>query len=467
MIRFLLLAIIRVYVLFHKKQFAASRPVEGNSLDFQRAEALWWAYKFFCRPIEEPEPGKGIEEHLRRPLDFSPPEGFVPETALSLAAGGDLLPSQHIRPDSTLHLWDDVEEFFFSADMVYANLESPVSASHVLSFPTDNIITPPAMNNTREAFDLYRRGGQGINVFSTANNHALDMGVEGLLETLDFLDAKQVIHVGTSRSEAEQDNIPVLEKNSIRVAYLSYTYSLNQKVPPKGQEYLANSLRLNRIGVDVSLIKRHIAIAKNEKKADLVVAFLHWGLEFESFPLRHTIDLGHRLLESGIDVIIGNHPHGLQGAECYTHRDAETGLEKQGLILYALGDLVSTVPLRNAPLGALARIRIEKGRAGGAPLTLIRQVELKPVYKYREMRKNRCVDFRVLDLDKLADQTAGGPLPLTKKERREILRLRALSRRVLPPALCAGDATTPGAQNPGGCRSSPCPRSVLSHTNRP
>ncbi|GHU84716.1 hypothetical protein FACS189473_2660 [Spirochaetia bacterium] len=436
MVHFLFWCIARVYALFHPGQCKASRPVEGNSIDFQKGEALWWGYKFFCRQIEEPEPGKGIEEHFAsQTMDFTPPAEFVPSETLCLTVGGDLMPSAFIYPHTAAHFWDDIADFYLASDIAYANLESPIAAGKPLSYPTENVVKPPAMNNTREAFDLYWKDGKGVNFFSTANNHALDMGVDGLIETLDFLDTKHAPHVGTSRNAAERDDIPVIEKKGVRIAFLSYTFSLNRQVMPEGQEFLANYVRVNRPDCDISLIKRHINIARKEKKADLVVACMHWSLEFESFPIQNVIDRGHQLLEAGIDVILGNHSHTLQSAEQYVFTDQATGLKKKGLILYAMGDMASGCPgVPNSSLSAVARIGIQKGTVNGQSVTLVNKVAFKPLYRYTVFQDKRCTDYRLLDIERLAEEITGDActLPLSKKQKKEALRLRALAERVMP-----------------------------------
>jgi poly-gamma-glutamate synthesis protein (capsule biosynthesis protein) len=443
LLRLLLRIILGAARLLRPKQFSASRPVEGNAAHFKKGEAFWWGYKYFYRAIENPEPDKGIAEHFaRQTMDFSLPEGFIPQDhaeGITIAAGGDIMPTDNLRAGSAAHLWDEAADFYFSADIRYANLEAPIAAGRELSVMAKNILEPPAMNNVPEAFDLCWRNGGGINFFSTANNHALDMGEAGLLDTLEFLDRKGVPHVGTSRTLTEQDDIPVIEKNGIRTAFLSYTFSTNRRKSPEGKEYLVNHLRLNNQDCDIALIKRHIAIARREKQADIIIACLHWSLEFESFPTQNTINRGHQLLEAGIDVIIGNHAHGLQPAECYPFRDPDTGIEKKGLIIYALGDLVSWQPVPNTRLTALARIHLQKGRLKGIPVSLVSGVEFKPLYSWVTyqrplFQRDRCVDFRLLDLKNTASQIEDGTLslPLTKKQRKEVLRFRALQRRVMP-----------------------------------
>ena len=434
---FLLKTLIFFATLFKRKQFRTSQSVEGNSIDFAKGEMMLWGFKHFIRGIEDPELGKGIEEYLKKcPPVFSPPDGFVAENTAVISAAGDIMPDEHMTNNKTAHLWDDVQDFFFPTDLRIANLESPLDPSKECAPPGTNIIKPPAMNTTEEAFDIFWRGGEGINFFSTANNHAMDQGEDGLVNTLEFLDGKKVSYVGTSRTPEEQDNFPILDVQGIRIALLGYTFSLNRQKTPDGKEYMANMLRLNLPDCDISIIKRHIAIAR-EKNADLIIANLHWSLEYESFPIDNVIDMGHNILEAGVDIILGNHPHTLQPAQRYDWTDKETGREKSGLIMYAQGNVANDlIPQKNSALAALVRFTIQKGTLDGVQQTIVTDTQLLPIIHYLRKENGQVTEVRILGLGKLEKQVSSGqcPYPLTRKQTSEIVRLRRLAGRLMPTA---------------------------------
>ena len=438
MITYVLKLIIFICTMFRRKKFRASRPVEGNSACFAKGESVWWGYKHFINAIEEPESGKGIEEYfLNHAPIFSAPPAFNAKNSAVISAGGDIMPTEYLSSETAVHFLDEVSDFLFSADLSCANLEAPLDTDKPLGIPGKNIVKPPAMNHTEEIFNLFWRSGKGITFYSTANNHAMDQGEQGLVKTLDFLDKKKLPHVGTSRNPGEQEDIPVLTLGGIRVAFLGYTFSLNRQNTPDGKEYMANLLRLNRPDCDISMIRRHIGIAK-EKKADLVIANIHWSLEYESFPIQNVIDMGHRILESGVDIILGNHPHTLQPAEKYEWDDSASGEKKSGLILYALGNFANDEsPVANSSLAAIAAITIKKGELAGRQQTLVTDVKLLPVYHYLRTSKKMCVETRLLPLSKLEKQISSGQclLKLTNEEKTEISRLSRLSKRLMPYAL--------------------------------
>jgi len=434
MLTYLLKLIIFLCTIFRRKNYRTSRSVEGNSADFAKGEAVWWGYKHFINAIEEPEPGKGIEEYfLNNPPIFSAPPKFDVKNTATISAGGDIMPTDYMNSKTAAHFFDDVAHFLFSADLCCMNLEAPLDTRKPLGLPGKNIVKPPAMNLNEELFDLYWRNGKGATFYSTINNHSMDMGEEGLVNTLGFLDKKKVSYVGTARTPEEQDDIPVLTVGGISVAQLGYTFSLNREKTPDGKDYMANLLRVNRPDCDISLIRRHIGIAR-EKGADLIIANIHWSLEYESFPIQNVIDMGHKILESGVDIILGNHPHTLQTAERYEWNDPANGKKKSGLILYALGNISSVeTPVENAFLAGLASITIQKGELAGEQQTLITDVKLLPVYHYLRLSNNQCIDARLLNLGKLEEQISSGQCPytLTARQKTNIVRLHRLSKRIM------------------------------------
>ncbi len=417
------------------EKYRYSRPVEGNFNCLAPGEFDWWKYKYYIRQIEKAEKGKGIEAFFKgQDLSFAGEEAHG-ESRFVLTAGGDLLPGSEITPDITGHLWDDVSGFYFNADTVYANLEAPFASSHPAgNAPKSGIRGAPSLNGTAEMFERFVNGGKGISFFSTANNHCMDAGEAGLRETLDFLDGRGYPHVGTARTQKERDDIPILEKNGVKAAFVAYTFSLNGKTVPEGKEYLTNYIRLNKPDADISLIKKHVLSARR-RGADIVVACLHWSLEFEAYPTENVILMGHRVLEeTGADVILGNHAHVIQPLEKYHFTDPVSGEEKDGLIAYSLGNLVSDFNTKDCRISLLLKAEFDKGICGGRERTVIGSLRLKPVYTYKQYGGGRCTDFRLLDFLKLTGQLRAGVnrFGIGKSEKKEIFRLEKLYNKLLP-----------------------------------
>jgi poly-gamma-glutamate synthesis protein (capsule biosynthesis protein) len=426
---------LRARALRNRKKYQYSQPVEGNFNCLTLGEFDWWKYKYYIRQIEKAEKGKEIERFFReQDLSFHL-DNFRKESEFTLTAGGDLLPGSEITPATTEHLWDDIQDFYFNADAVYANLETPFAVSQkVGNAPKSGITDAPTLNGTAEMFERFINGGNGITFFSTANNHCLDAGESGLIETLDFLDAHGYPFVGTARTEQERDDIPIIEKNGIKIAFVAYTFSLNGKETPKGKEFLANYIRLNKPDSDISLIRQHVFSAR-KKGADMVIASLHWSLEFESYPIENVIRMGHRVLEeTGADVILGNHAHVIQPLEKFHFTDPVSGEEKDGLIAYSLGNLVSDFNTKNCRTSLLLKIGFAKGIQGEKQKTIIDSLQLKPIYTYKQYKSGNCTDFRLLDFLKLTAELKSGNnrFGFGRQEQKEVFRLERLFFQLLP-----------------------------------
>lgn len=426
---------LRLKALAGGDRYRYSQPVEGNFNCLAPGEFDWWKYKYYIRQIEKAEKGKGIEQFFNE-QDLSFQHGsFENESTFTLTAGGDLLPGSEITKKTTEHLWDDIQDFYFHADVVYANLESPFALSrHLGNAPKIGITDAPALNGTAEMFDRFVNDGKGITFFSTANNHCLDEGESGLIETLNFLDARGYAHIGTARTKEERDDIPIVVKNGIKIAFVAYTFSLNGKQTPDGKEYMADYIRLNKPDTDISIIRQHVLTAR-KKGADIVIACLHWSLEFESYPISSVIHMGHRILkETGVDIILGNHAHVIQPLEKYHFTDPVSGEEKDGLIAYSLGNLVSDFNTKNCRISLLLKIRFAKGLQDGKQKTVIDSLQLRPIYTYKKYNSAVCTDFRLLDFQELTQQLKAGNnrFGISSKEEKEIFRLERLYKQLLP-----------------------------------
>ena len=444
------------YYFVHWCGYLYVQPVDEDVATMGFDGYMYRVFKYWVRPIVRAERGKGIEKHFAgQDFSFDYGDDFVEKSSFTISAGGDLLPSQHISPDNTAHLWDEVGDFYFDADLATANLESPFSETSPPGYLPRLLLENPVLNSRRDIFERFVAGGRGIGFFSTANNHSLDAGEEGLVSTLDFLDAKGYPHVGTAHSREERDRLVIVERNGIKVAFLSYTYGLNDHALEEGKDYLVNIVKLNTRGVDVRPIKEEAARAR-AAGADAVVAFLHWSFEYQAFPTEELMRVGRDIVEGGVDVVIGNHAHHIQPVECHSYVDPSSGEQKRGLIFYALGDLVScNEHVFNTRLGNLAKFRISKGEAGGTSCTRITSLAIRPFYGYREMSGEHCSDLRLLDLDRLAKELRSGkhPLGISTEEGKKILKLDKLGRRILGPAARAKRdqpalAATPDAAKP-------------------
>ena len=422
---------LRIISIFKGEKYKYSQEYEDNFKYMDNQEKLWWAYKALIKQIENAEKGKNIEEYFKKQdLTFCKDPSFKVEKTVTITAGGDLNTSEVLTQDSFKHLWDEVEEFFFSGDIICSNLETPLYTKQAMSGVPVMCFSAPGLNTTPEIFEHYAREGKGINFFSTANNHSLDMGEEGLLGTLDFLDNNgyKYKHVGTSRTLKEQRDIPIIEKNGVKIAFLAYTYCLNGNDVIPGKEYMTNVIRLNKSGTDISLIEEHIKIA-HEKEADIIVAMLHWSIEFETYPIQNVIEMGHKIMEAGVDIILGGHPHVAQPMEKYDFIDPFTKIKKEGFIIYSFGELVSyAVFSKNSRLALLLKLEISKGIQYGKEVTKVTDLNVFPIYTLISKLEDGRYDYRLLNFIKILSSLSKGenPYDFTKAQIKEFKRLEKL-----------------------------------------
>ncbi|MGO3017643.1 MAG: CapA family protein [Anaerococcus sp.] len=169
----------------------------------------------------------------------------------------------------------------------------------------------------------------GFDILTTANNHSIDTGEEGVFSTIKAIEDAGLDHVGTQSED--EDRIIYKTVNDIKIAFLSYTYGVNN-LESTVINYDPNKI-VNYL--DEEIIEKDIKTAKNSN-ADFVVVYPHWGIEYQSYPSVDQISLGRKMIDWGADIVIGNHPHVVQPAEYY---DTEDG--RRGFIAYALGNMIS------------------------------------------------------------------------------------------------------------------------------
>lgn len=254
----------------------------------------------------------------------APGEDEPTEETVSFAFVGDVLLGEYVGTLLKRHGFDypyeHVRETLQQADFAVANLETAVTSISgekpglkTYEFRSD----PEAMPAFREA---------GFDLVSLANNHTLDFGPEGLRDTMRHLDANEIAHVGAGESAAEAFAPVYLEKNGLRIAVLGFS-----RVIPDGSWKAGKQSLGLADAYDYRLPVGEIEAAKAE--ADLVVVLVHWGEERsqEPDPLKQ-VDLGRRFVDAGADLVIGSHPHVLQGIERYKDR----------WIAYSLGNFIFT-----------------------------------------------------------------------------------------------------------------------------
>ena len=210
-----------------------------------------------------------------------------------------------------------VRDSLAKADIVFLNLESQLSEQNgETQHPTYNLIFcgPPA-----GAASLKKAN---VSIVSTANNHAYDYGGRALQETILNLDSAGVAYVGTSIDSVQNSAPVILDRSGIRIGFLAYTQFMNFKGSWQGHVALFDEHRVAR------------DIASLRTKVDFILVSYHGGNEYVDRP-PEAVKRDFRIIaDAGADVVVGHHPHYVQGIAWY----------KKTLFLYSLGNFVFFQP---------------------------------------------------------------------------------------------------------------------------
>lgn len=238
------------------------------------------------------------------------------------------------------HNFSEIKKYFADSDVVIGNLETVFAGE-------DKGISDYPRFNTPDAFGEALKGA-GFNLLTTANNHCMDKGVDGLNRTIGILDDLGIDHVGTYLTQEQRDTIFVKDVNGIKIAFLSYTYGTNGILPPT--DYSVNFINGGKVEEDIRRAK---------SMADLVVVMPHMGVEYQETVSDNTKELADKMFVAGADIVLASHPHVLQPMEYRTFTDEE-GTAREGFIIYSLGNCISsqTTPPRNA--GVILNIEIQQ-----------------------------------------------------------------------------------------------------------
>jgi poly-gamma-glutamate capsule biosynthesis protein CapA/YwtB (metallophosphatase superfamily) len=282
----------------------------------------------------------------RKPFEPGPHESVPRSRDSRLILGGDVMLSRLVgkfareRRDPALPM-RELATVLSSADITFVNLEAPFSdrgrrVEEGMVFKAE-----PEMIGALEL--------AGIDIVSTANNHARDCNRYGVEFTLDWLARHKIAAVGSAASAEAAHAGAVLTRNATRFGFLAYTYDQSN-----GNHRDVD----DRVAVlDTDQMRRDVANLLT--RADVVIVSMHAGFEYVSKPNRQQIEFAHAAIEAGARVVVGHHPHVVQPWE-------RVG---EGVVFYSLGNLVFDQFQREATQhGALAELKFSGSRLVHAEL---------------------------------------------------------------------------------------------------
>lgn len=228
-----------------------------------------------------------------------------------------------------------------ASDIRIANLECVIST---LGKAEDKPFTfrahPRTLTLLKKHFD----------VVSLANNHTGDFGVAAFSQMLDLLQSSGLAYVGGGRDLRHAHQPVLFERHGVKIAILAY----NEFFP---RSFEANIDKPGSAWSDDDQVVYDIEQARKHWGADVVIPFMHWGVEDEFFATVRQQQLARRMVEAGADAVVGSHPHVAQNTEIYRGKP----------IVYSLGNFVFDTysSLENTTGWALA-LKIDKTGVSGA-----------------------------------------------------------------------------------------------------
>lgn len=271
-------------------------------------------------------------------------------------------------------IFDKIKPFVQEADFSIISFEGAAldSDKNYSGYPIFN--APPAI--------ISAISNSGFDMVNTGNNHCLDKGLKGLLETRSIIKEQNMQVIGTF-GDAAESRYKIRDLNGIKVGFLSYTYGCNM-----------NENRLSKEERDIHLSLMDNEIIKTEiqtlsPKVDLVVVLMHWGVEYRKEPTNEQKKLADNLFSWGADIVLGSHPHVIEPSEI---REIDGEIK---YIVYGMGNFLSNQIGGNNPNernndytedGMMIHIEIEKDIR--TEKTSIVSVKHIPTWVYRYTENN-------------------------------------------------------------------------------
>lgn len=258
-------------------------------------------------------------------------EQLLPEAdsdTITLLFGGDIYLSDHVLSaydkagGITGVLDEQYRTVISSSDLFMANEEFPFSDRGTAASDKEYTFRLPT-NRVSVMKEI------GPDIVSLANNHSMDYGAEALLDTRDTLDGAGILHVGAGADLEEAKALKVMEVKGKQIGFLA----ASRVIPESGWTAGRNHPGLLTT-YDATILLEEIKKAR--EVCDYLVVYVHWGIEKNEQPEEYQRTLGKQYIDAGADIVVGSHPHVLQGIEYYKGKP----------IVYSLGNFVfgSTIP---------------------------------------------------------------------------------------------------------------------------
>ncbi len=272
--------------------------VEGRRPDPRHMEGYPLVRRLWLVP-QQPLPGELIGA-LQRTL------AYRAEPVVELVAVGDVmlarLVGERIAQKGARYPFEGegIQPLIDGADIAFGNLECPISTRGKRQDKGIEFRADPAV--------LEGLTYAGFDILSLANNHTGDYGDEALLDTLAYLEEAGILAVGAGETITSAHRLQVIESNGLRVGFLAYN-----EIPPRW--FAAKGDSPGSAFGDPEALRAEVTQAREE--TDVVIVSYHWGTEYTPYPTPSQRATAQALAEAGADLVIGHHPHVVQGVGYY------------------------------------------------------------------------------------------------------------------------------------------------------
>ncbi|MDO5406757.1 MAG: CapA family protein [Eubacteriales bacterium] len=258
----------------------------------------------------------------------SPADSEEQNPPIRLLFGGDVLLSDHVlnayqKAGGVQGILDDgYRQLISDADFFMVNQEFPFSDGGVQAPDKQYTFRLPP-----EKVSIFTE--MGIDGVTLANNHALDYGTDALLDSCQILDGAGILRTGAGAGLEEAKRPVTIQLAGRDIAIIGAT----RVIPVADWAAGANHPGMLATYDPVVLLEE---IRLLSEKQDYVIAFVHWGIERDELPQEYQRALAKQYIDAGADLVVGSHPHVLQGIEYYKGKP----------IVYSLGNFVfgSSIP---------------------------------------------------------------------------------------------------------------------------
>ncbi len=252
--------------------------------------------------------------------------------------------------------YEGIADMLGNADITVLNQETLICGDEYKPSTYPRFNSPEALG--------FKMHELGVDVYTMANNHCLDMGEQGLADCLGFYNEYGYIQTGAYLDTADRADIRTMEVNGVTVSFLSYTENLNGLSLPEGSP------------LEIGLYDKEIILSEIQRAkqiSDICVLSLHWGLENSCETQDYQRTDAREFCAAGADVIIGTHPHVLRETELIENPDGSTSV-----CAYSLGNLISAQSVGRNLIGAILDIEITLP-ADGISRAYVSDAQLTPI----------------------------------------------------------------------------------------